>query len=140
MRYPAKFEPAEEGGFVVSFRDIPEAITQGEDFEDARYEAADALQTAMEIYLEDRRQVPLPSPSQMGEVLIDLPLIVGAKVALLNELLEQRVSNSELARRMNTTPQNVNRLTTLRHQTRIDTVNEALKALGKQIDLTVSSV
>ena len=31
MRFPAKFAPAKEGGFVVTFPDIPEAITQGDD-------------------------------------------------------------------------------------------------------------
>ena len=30
MRYPARFDLAPEGGFVVTFRDIPEAITQGD--------------------------------------------------------------------------------------------------------------
>jgi antitoxin HicB len=35
LRYPARLKPAKEGGFVVTFRDIPEAITQGESVEDA---------------------------------------------------------------------------------------------------------
>ncbi|WP_238329470.1 type II toxin-antitoxin system HicB family antitoxin [Mannheimia haemolytica] len=35
MFYPALFTPAEEGGFVVTFPDLPEAITQGDTFEEA---------------------------------------------------------------------------------------------------------
>ena len=35
MYYPAKFTPAEEGGYIVTFRDIPEAITQGDDMTEA---------------------------------------------------------------------------------------------------------
>lgn len=30
MRYPVTLTPAPEGGYVVSFVDIPEALTQGE--------------------------------------------------------------------------------------------------------------
>ncbi len=40
MEYPAPFEPAEEGGFVVTFPDAEEAVTQGDDEQDAREMAA----------------------------------------------------------------------------------------------------
>jgi antitoxin HicB len=36
-----------DGGFVVSFPDLPEAITQGEDAGDALTQAADALEEAV---------------------------------------------------------------------------------------------
>ena len=49
LRNPAVFAPDEGGGFVVTFRDIPEAITQGDTLEEARAEAADALLTAMDL-------------------------------------------------------------------------------------------
>jgi predicted RNase H-like HicB family nuclease len=61
LRYPARFKPAKEGGFVVTFRDIPEAITQGESVEDAMIHARDALETALDFYFDDRREVPAPS-------------------------------------------------------------------------------
>ena len=48
QRYPAKFDP-DDGGFVVSFRDIPEALTQGDTIEEAREAARDALLTAMDF-------------------------------------------------------------------------------------------
>ncbi len=35
MRYPVTLTPAVEGGFVVSFPDIPEALTQGNTRHDA---------------------------------------------------------------------------------------------------------
>lgn len=43
--YPVVLTPGEiEGGFVVTFPDLPEAITQGEDAAGALAEAADALE------------------------------------------------------------------------------------------------
>jgi len=62
-----------------------------------------------------------------------LPASVSAKVLLLNEMLRQKVRPAELARRIGTTPQEVNRLTNIRHRTRIDGIDKALRALGKRL-------
>lgn len=137
MLYPAKLAP-EDGGYVVTFRDIPEAITQGDTREEAIAMAADALATAMEFYFEDRRPVPPPSEPRRGEVGISLPAGFTAKALLLNEMLAQGVTPSELARRMGTSPQVVNRIVDLGHATKIDTIADALRALGARLDLTVS--
>lgn len=135
MFYPAQFTPEEEGGFVVTFRDIPEAITQGDDLTDARAMAADALLTAMDFYFEDKRTVPMPSGLQAGEEMVELPASAFAKVLLLNTMLEQGVSNAELARRMGTRPQDVQRIVDLGHTTKIDTIVAALQQLGKNLFL-----
>lgn len=137
LRYPARFEPAEEGGYVVTFRDIPEAITQGESIEEARAMAADALLTAMDFYFEDRRPVPGPSKAKKGDELVALPANVSAKILLLNEMIAQRVAPSELARRLGTSPQVVNRIVDIRHATKIDTLAEAAEALGKHLEIAL---
>ncbi|WP_055139528.1 type II toxin-antitoxin system HicB family antitoxin [Burkholderia plantarii] len=139
LKYPARFEPAEaiEGGYVITFRDIPEAITQGDDEAEAREMAADALLTSMDFYFEGNRPVAMPSEPLDGEVMIELPVSVSVKVLLLNEMLAQHVTPSELARRMNTSPQTVNRIMTLKHSTKIDTLADAFKVLGKRLDISV---
>lgn len=136
LRYPAVFEP-DDGGFVVTFRDIPEAITQGDSLDEARSMAADALLTAMDFYFEDKRPVPVPSKAKKGEELIALPASISAKVLLLNEMIGQKVTPSDLARRLGTSPQVVNRIVDLGHATKIDTIAEALEALGKRLEMSV---
>ncbi|EON13415.1 type II toxin-antitoxin system HicB family antitoxin [Pandoraea sp. SD6-2] len=139
MKYPAKFEPDHEaGGFVVTFRDIPEAITQGDTEEEAAAMAADALLAAMDFYFDDKREVPPPSAARKGEHLVSLPASVSAKVLLLNEMLRQNVGPTELARRLDTTKQEVNRIVTLSHATKIDRIEEALAALDKRLELIVA--
>ncbi len=133
MRYPARLKLQAEGGYVVTFPDIPEAITQGEEIEDALLHGADALESALDFYFENRRPVPMPSKPKRGQYLVELPVSVAAKVLLLNEMLRQKVRPAELARRLGTTPQEVNRLTNLRHSTKIDRVDSALRALGKRL-------
>jgi len=95
--------------------------------------AADALESALDFYFEDRRPVPAPSKPKRGQRVVELPASVSAKVLLLNEMLRQKVRPAELARRIGTTPQEVNRLTNIHHRTRIDGIDKALRALGKRL-------
>jgi len=134
--YPATLTP-DGDGYLVQFPDIPEALTQGSTREEALDMAADALRTAMDFYVEDGRRVPTPSRVKRGQVGVELPPSIGAKVLLLNTMLEQRVSPAELARRLHTSPQSVNRLVNLGHATKIDTIAVALKALGRRVELVV---
>lgn len=137
MFYPANFAPADEGGYIVTFRDIPEAITQGDTEAEAMAMAEDVLISAMDFYFEDRRAVPVPSKAKRGERLVELPASVAAKVLLLNAMIESQVSNAELARRMGTRPQEVQRIVDLGHATKIDTLARAAKALGKQLEVSL---
>jgi antitoxin HicB len=135
LRYPAQFKVAEEGGFVVTFPDVPEAITQGESVEDAMLHAADALTSALDFYIEDDEPIPMPSKPKRGQYLVELPASYAAKILLLNEMAAQKVRPAELARRLQVTPQEVTRLIDLRHTSRIDGIAVALKALGKTMEI-----
>lgn len=130
--YPVNLR--KDGRFIlVTFPDIPEAITQGDNREHALEMAKEALESAMEFYFEDRRRVPEPSKPKRGQAVVELAPSISAKALLLNEMLRQKVKPAELARRIGTTPQEVNRLTNLRHSTKIDRVDVALRALGKRL-------
>ena len=135
--YPALFEPQPEGGFTVTFRDIPEAITQGDDRAEAEAMARDALVTAMDFYFEDGRTVPAPSKARKGEDPVELPVSVAAKVALLNLLRERKERPADLARAMGIRPQEITRVLDLHHATKIDTLADAFRAMGKRLDLRV---
>ena len=138
MKFPVNLKPdVSDGGFVVTFPDVPEAITQGDSIEEALAMAQDALETALEFYFDDKRAVPVPSKAKRGQNVIELPASLSAKVLLLNEMVTQNVRAAELARRMGTSPQEVNRLTNVRHTTRIDGIAAALHALGKNLELRV---
>lgn len=134
MFYPAKIE-ADGAGWMVSFPDIPEALSAGSTHEEAVSMAKDALVTALDFYFEDRREIPAPSRVKRGQTAIEVPASVAAKILLLNEMVRQKVRPAELARRLGTTPQEVSRLTQLSHATKIDGIAGALQALGKRLEL-----
>jgi antitoxin HicB len=132
--YPVNLR--KDGKFiVVSFPDIPEAHTCGVNRAEALAMAKDALEVSMDFYFEDQRPVPRASQPKRGQVVVELPVSVAAKVLLLNEMLRQKVRPIELARRIGTTKQEVNRLTDLKHATKIDRIDAALRALGKRLVL-----
>ncbi|MGD0627942.1 MAG: type II toxin-antitoxin system HicB family antitoxin [Terracidiphilus sp.] len=138
LAYPVRLR--KDGKFIlVTFPDIPEAITQGDNREHALRMAAEALESAMEFYFEDRRVVPKPSKPKGGQPLVELPASVAAKALLLNEMISQKVRPAELARRIGTTPQEVNRLTNIRHASKIDGIAVAMKALGKTLEIRAVS-
>lgn len=137
MKYPAKLT-RDENSYLVTFRDIPEALTEGDTHEDAIEMGEDALLTAMDFYFEDNRRVPMPSRKQKGEVYISLPMSASTKVMLLNALLEGQISQVELAKRMSLSPQQVTRIVNLEHSTKIDTLEKAFKALGKEMKVAIS--
>jgi antitoxin HicB len=136
MKFPVILTPDEvDGGFVVTFPDIPEAITQGETQEEALAMAREALEAVLGFYFEDKRVVPLPSKPECGQSIVELPASRWAKVLLLNEMLRQNIRSLELARRLKITPQEGKRLTNLQYSSRIDRVESALHALGCQLEL-----
>lgn len=59
--YPAIFHKAEEGGFWVTFPDIPECMTQGDDMQQAYEMAVEALGLAITSRKEEKLELPPPS-------------------------------------------------------------------------------
>ncbi|MBP1015780.1 type II toxin-antitoxin system HicB family antitoxin [Serratia fonticola] len=134
MRYPVDLLP-DTGGYVVSFPDIPEALTQGDTREEALAMALDALITAFDFYFEDNQ--PIPLPSEVTGDYVEVPLSVASKVLMLNALIESGLTRVELADRIGIKKQEVNRLINLQHATKIDAIQKAMNALGKQLDFSV---
>ncbi len=99
--------------------------------------ARDALVTAMDFYFDDRRKVPSASKVRRGEVLVPVAASVAAKVLLLNEMIDRKLTPATLARKLNTSPQVVNRIVDIHHATKIDTIAEALHAMGKRLELSI---
>ena len=79
----------------------------------------------------------MPSALKKGEVAIPLSLTVNAKILLLNAMVEGNIRPSDLAKKMGITPQEVNRVIDLFHKTKIDTIQSAINALGKDFLLTI---
>lgn len=56
--YYAVFEPAEEGGFNISFPSFPGCVTFGRTFEEAEEKSAEVLELWLEELREQKRKIP----------------------------------------------------------------------------------
>ena len=126
-----------ETGFVVTFRDLPEANTQGEDLADALAQAADCLEEATAARIQNGADIPVPSRPAKGERVVMLPAQMAAKAALYLAMGEARVGKSELARRLGCDEKDVRRLLDPRYGSKLPKIEAALAALGKRLEIVV---
>ena len=82
FHYPVLLTPAEEGGYVVTCRDLPSLITQGEDEQDALAQAIDAMDEAFAVHMIEGLDFPEPSKARCHERLVAPPVDAVAQAAL----------------------------------------------------------
>lgn len=126
------------GGYVVTCRDVPEAVTQGESVPHALEEATGALEAAMEMRIDDGLDIPMPSPAKRGERLVALPVTTAMKAALYLTMLEQGITKTELARMLQLDEKEARRILNPRHPTKVNTMERALHVLGKRVEVLVA--
>jgi antitoxin HicB len=131
--YPFVLTPEDSGGFVVTFPDVPEAITQGEDWADALAQATDALDEAIAGRIRRGDDIPQPSPFSSDSPVVLVPALTAAKASLFLALRQARLGKSELASRMGCDENEVRRLLDPRHASRLTRIQQALAVLGKGI-------
>lgn len=139
ITYPALFEPdMTQGGFVVTFPDVPGCITQGDSEQDALEMAQDALATVLGHIVDESGALPKPSVRRGRRYRhIGLPLIQSAKLDLYLAFRASGRRKSDLARRMGIQKANVDRLFDLSHVSRLDQIEAAFRALGKRLVIGV---
>ena len=137
LRYPATLKRDTNGTMRVEFPDVPEANTFGEDADEALMQAVDALEGALSMYIEDRRDIPKPSPVQARGKAAILPALTEAKLAIDSSMRANRVGKAELARRLNCHLPQVDRLLDLLHASRLDQLEAAFRVLGKRLTVEI---
>ena len=68
-RYTVLFEPAEEGGYVVTCPSLPGLVTEGDTLEEARAMAADAIRGYLEALSKDDSPFPLEDRESIAGVM-----------------------------------------------------------------------
>ena len=130
--YPAVFEPGDERGLVVTFPDVPGAITQGDDEADARGQAAEALGLMLVQMLAEGQELPAPSKPASGQVLVSADPELALKVAVLEAFRDAGISKTELAARLGKDEREVRRILDPDHATKMAMLVAALAALGRR--------
>ena len=133
--YPAAARQ-DADGVTITFPDVPEAITWGRSVAEALERAPDALISALATYVEDDRTLPPPSASD-GRSLIRVTALEATKLALHDAMLAANISNSDLAERIGCDAAAVHRLRDPLQRSDIESLETALRALGKRVEVTI---
>jgi antitoxin HicB len=126
-------EPGDKRGVVVSFPDVPEAITEGKDDTEARLMAEEALGLALLTY--PARGLPLPKAKARGRGMVPIAVApdVAAKLAVLEAFGQAAITKVELARRLGKDEKEVRRILDPRHATKLAALTQTLRVLGKRL-------
>jgi len=96
LNYPVHLESAEEGGFVVTFPDVPEAITQGDDEAEALMRAIVALETALSFYTDAGHDLPQASKAKRRQRVVRPSALACIKLAIYQTMRDQGVKRANL--------------------------------------------
>jgi antitoxin HicB len=156
--YSVTIEPDNNGTFLVTCPDLPEVTTFGEDEDDAVRRAADAIEEALAARIARREDIPAPSrsadrrtvtvgprrkirlnsaPSNSNQLRVRLPPLTTAKVELYRAARAAGMTKAELGRRLGWQAAQVDRLFDLRHRSQIEQIDQALRTMGKRLDVSV---
>jgi antitoxin HicB len=135
--YPVILTP-DDGTVLVTFSDVPEAITFGADTDEALMQAVDALESALSFYVDARKPLPVPSKPKRGQPTVRPSALECAKLGVYQAMTEQGIKKAELARRLGWHMPQVDRLFDLKHASRFDQIEAAARALGRHIEVSVS--
>lgn len=136
MRYPIKLTRM-DGEFMVTSPDFPGLHSVGDTEADAMREAADALETMIQAYVQDRQAIPPPSAPKRGHRLVALSPRAAAKIGLYEAMRAQGLNKADLARRLGVHRPQVDRLLDLRYESKLEQIVVALEAVGRRIELQV---
>ena len=123
----------DDGTVLATAPDFPELTTFGDDREEALERAVDALEEAIAARIHLGQEIPSPSH---GRNRATLPTLTAIKVILYQGMKDQRIGKAELARRLGWHLPQVDRVLDVRHRSRLDRMDAALRAIGRRIEVS----
>lgn len=134
MDYPVELRPDDNDTMLVTFPDVPGAITFGSDEPEALANAVDALETIFCALITDRREIPRPSAPR-GRKTVSPSLLGRLKISVYRAMRERGWRKADLARAMSLNPRQIDRLLDLRHGSTVAQLEQALAACGKRVEV-----
>ena len=122
---------------MVTCPSLPEFSSVGDSRDEALLEAIDGIETTLQMYMQDRRDIPLPGICKRGQLLVSLPPLAVAKLGLYQAMQIQHLRKADLARLLGVHLPQVDRLLDLRHRSKLEQVETALNAVGYRLEVVV---
>lgn len=131
--YPVTVHTDENPGVALTCDAIPEFNAAGDDLAEALGESVDVMETALSIYVDQRRAVPRAPAPLDGQPVVRLPALTVAKIELWNTMVERGMRKADLCRLLGVTQSQGDRMVDFLHATKLEALEKALAALGKRL-------
>lgn len=135
--YRLKFTSDDNDTFLVTSPEFPEVSSYGETEAEALRWGLDAIIEAIAGRIHFQDDIPPPHAKRPRGHAVELSLLHYLKLALYLALRQKGLTRAELARRMGSHRETVDRLFRLDHNSRMDQLEAAFNALGVPIDVEV---
>lgn len=137
--YPARLTKGPDGRLTVSFRDLPDALTDGADRDEALFEAADCLDEAIAGRINRREPMPEASALRRGEVEVAVPAVMAAKAAICETARRAGLTKAGLARALGCDEKEARRLLDPKYPTKLARLTDALTRLSSSLVLELAT-
>ncbi len=134
--YAIRFERDDTPGLAVFCRDLPQFHSYGDNEQHALSEAVDGIETTLSIYVDERRSIPAASEPEAGELVVHLPAVTVAKIALWNAMMERDMRKADLCRLLGVHQAQGDRLVDFLHTSKMEQLEAALQALRLRLFVT----
>ncbi len=140
FEYTVALKADKNGGFVVTCRDLPQLVTQGDDLAHAMSEAADAMDEVFAAYMTQGIPFPAPTDAKRRERKVAPPAETVAKAALYTAMREAGVSKVQLAKKLGVDEKEVRRLLDPHYGSKLPRLAQAIQLLGKRLVIGLEPV
>jgi antitoxin HicB len=138
--YPVTIHEDENPGVAVTCKDLPEFNSAGDDIADALRESVDGIETALSIYVDQRRPIPKASTPVPGQHVVRLPAVTVAKIVLWNEMMVRDMRKADLCRLLDLAQTQGDRLVDFLHTSKMEAVEAGLRALNVKLRLSRETI
>ena len=135
LAYPILVEN-DDGAFLVTCPDFPELTTFADSLDEVPARASDALEEAIAARMHDGADIPMCS---RGDLYAHVPTLTAVKVMLYRGMRDQGIGKAELGRRLGWRLYQVDRVLDIQHQSRMDHMDAALGAIGRQLQVSTTA-
>lgn len=138
--------PDDNGTLMVTCPALPEVTTFGDNEADALVHATDAISEALAARIADGQDIPYGSKpghnprGRKGSPSVRMNAQTSIKIQLYRALQTYHITRAELARRLDWNRESVDRLFRLDHNSRLDQLEAAFRALKLTIDVRVREI
>jgi antitoxin HicB len=133
MFFTYRLEPNGQGGFVIIFDDVAEAISEGVTEREAIENGQDALEVALLGRMKDGEALPAPSNLQPGASQLGVSAQAAAKLAFYEAFKASGLSRLALARKLGKDEAEVRRMLDPYHATKLPALEQGIGALGHRL-------